>query len=350
MLFRDRDAPITTEGLILRTYGYDHPHDSCFCDVEYAPETLYTSEEPKALRDGRGIKYYKFYSDSGLRFIRDRFPQYQIPHRSLGRQLIGIRADQLGGIVKPDLKMKELMISQTDALSAEATDIIDAICDASDLRPEDFGVFGSLAHGFHNEKYSDLDLIIYGKRQLKELQSILSELYKEGVLINEFDSWTPAMPPMHWNFVNYSKSEYGWYQRRKLTYALIESEILRRPIKIEFEPVRRWEEIDNEFDKTLKIDELGRVEAVVEIQEDDESGFMPSIYPIKLKKIDKQVDPIDVTRITSYVEEFRLQVRKGERAVVRGNLERVESTNGEFYQIVLSYGTDYFDQVLKAIQ
>jgi len=49
------------------------------------------------------------------------------------------------------------------------------------------------------------------------------------------------------------------------------------------------------------------------------------------------------------VEEFRLQIEQGEAALVRGDLERVETTDAQFYQIVLSYGDDYFDQVLKAI-
>ncbi|TEU09830.1 hypothetical protein E3J20_05405, partial [Candidatus Bathyarchaeota archaeon] len=74
MRFRDRDAPITDDGLIFRTYGYDHPSDSCFCDLEYAPETLYRSDDPRAVRDGLPKKYYKFYFDGGLKFALNRDP------------------------------------------------------------------------------------------------------------------------------------------------------------------------------------------------------------------------------------------------------------------------------------
>ena len=350
MRFRDRDAPVTLEGLILRTYGYDHPRNSCFCDLEYAPETLYKAKDPKAIRDGGPMKYYKFYFDNGLRFVRDRLPQYQIFHKALGRQLVGVRADQLARIVRPDIKLKELMGVNDDILAEEAANVVYAICDASELKPEDFGVFGSLAHGFHNQRYSDLDLIIYGKRQLLELQLTLAELFEKGIFSNEFEKWTTAMPPIHWNFLRYSKEEYGWHQGRKLIYALKRSERLGRPLKIEFEPVRRWEEIDNEYDKNLKIEDLGRVEAVVEILADDNAGFMPSIYTVELKELDRKMGLDEVVRIVSYVEEFRLQVRRGEKAMVRGNLERVESTGGKFLQIVLSYGEDYFDQILKSMQ
>jgi hypothetical protein len=88
-----------------------------------------------------------------------------------------------------------------------------------------------------------------------------------------------------------------------------DAELLGREVKIEFEPVRRWDEITNEYDEALSIWELGRVEAVGEVVSGDEGGFMPSIYPV--------------------------------------GLEEVETRNGSFYQITLSYGRDYFDQVLK---
>ena len=44
-----------------------------------------------------------------------------------------------------------------------------------------------------------------------------------------------------------------------------DAELLGREVKIEFEPVRRWDEITNEYPETLSIRELGRVEAVGEV-------------------------------------------------------------------------------------
>ena len=88
-----------------------------------------------------------------------------------------------------------------------------------------------------------------------------------------------------------------------------DAELLGREVKIEFEPVRRWDDITNEYPETLRIRELWRVEAVGEVVSGDEGGFMPSIYPVRL--------------------------------------EEVETRNGSFHQITLSYGRDYFDQVLK---
>ena len=347
MKFRDRDSPVALNGLIFRTFGYDHPRDSCFCDLEYAPETLYTSRESKALREGLPKKHYKFYSDGGLKFALNQNPPFKLRHEALSRDMVGIRESEISRVVRPDERLAELMKGDGDPLQRTCVEIIDLITESSSLKSSDFGVFGSLAHGFHNPLFSDVDLIIYGVEELRELRTTLTELYKGDSLRNEFDGWTPLDPPAHWNFKHLSKEEYGRHQRRKGIYAVHDAELLGREVEIEFEPVRRWDEITNEYPEILSIRELGRVEAVGEVISGDEGGFMPSVYPVRLEEVEGNIDPGEIGRVVSYVEEFRLQVETGERFVVRGNLEEVETRKGSFYQITLSYGREYFDQVLK---
>jgi predicted nucleotidyltransferase len=347
MKFRDRDAPVTLNGLIFRTYGYDHPPDSCFCDLEYAPEEMYTSKDPRALRDGLPTKHYKFYFDGGLEFALNHDPPYQLRHKALSRDMVGVRELDLSRVVRPDERLQQLLNGDGDTLQRTCVEIIDLITESSSLKSSDFGVFGSLAHGFHNPRYSDVDLVIYGRRELRELRATLEELYESGILRNEFDGWTLLDPPAHWNFKHLSKEEYGHHQKKKGIYAVYDAERLGREVKIEFEPVRGWDEIANEYDETLSLEDLGRVEAAGEILSGDEGGFMPSVYMVRLKEIDGDIGPREVTRIVSYVEEFRLQAETGESFIVRGNLEKVETRNGSFHQITLSYGREYFDQVLK---
>ena len=349
MRFRDRDAPVTPEGLIFRTYGYDHPPDSCYCDLEYASESIYTTDNPKAIRTGF-TNYYKFYLDGGLKFAMEREPPYVLFHEPMGVEMVGVKAEQLSRVMRPDERLKKLLEEENDPLVETARDVLDLVLERSSLRLCDFGVFGSLAHGFHHPHYSDVDLIIYGVEQLKELRSTLVELYREGSMMNEFETWTPADPPQHWNFIEYEKTEYGGYQRRKLIYARFVSSKLGRKVNVEFEPVRRWDEIRNEYPITERIEQIGRVEAVGEVLSDDEGGFMPSVYPVELHEVSCDVDPGSISRVISYVKEYRLQLMEGEMAQIEGNLERVITEDGEFHQITLSYGPDYFGQVLKALK
>ncbi|MGQ9679817.1 MAG: nucleotidyltransferase domain-containing protein [Candidatus Bathyarchaeia archaeon] len=350
MRVRDRDAPVSKEGLIFRVYGYDHPEDACFCDLEYAPEEVYSSEISKSIRVLGERKFFKFYFDRGLKFVYDHFPEYQVWHSPLNQMLVGLKEGQITRVVRPDKRLEEILALKEDPLLKEVNLILERIFNISSLDSRDFGVFGSISHGFHNPKFSDIDLIIYGKRGLKELKEALKSLYREDLLSNEFDEWSVEMPPLHWNFTKYSKKEYGWHQRRKLVYAIKMSERLGRKIKIEFEPVRRWNEIRNEYDEILKIEKLGRVEATVNIISDEDSGFMPSIYIVEPLRIDSNIAIEDVERVISFMEEFRMQVKTGEKAYVCGRLERVETRKRCFNQITLSRGDGYFDQVIKLIK
>jgi len=347
MRFRDRDAPVTREGLIFRTYGYDHPEDACFCDLEYAPETVYRTDFPRAVRNGGSTKHYKFFFDGGLRFVKGRYPQYQLFNDALREPMVGVKSGQLARVVRPEKVLQELVNGEQDPLEAAVGEVVSTICDASALRIDDFGVFGSLAHGFYDPRYSDIDLIVYGMRELRELRATLEELYGEGAMRNEFDGWTADGTPHHWNFKHYAKEDYIRHQRRKLIYAVHDSNALGRTVKVEFEPVRKWEEIESEYASTERIEKLGRVEATVEVLSDEESGFMPSIYPVSLKRMSRDVNRRDFRRVVSFVEEFRLQIEAGETALVRGDLERVETREGQFHQIVLTYGPEYFDQFLR---
>jgi predicted nucleotidyltransferase len=347
MRLRDRDAPITAEGLIFRVYGYDHPPTAYFCDLEYAPETLYSSEDPRAVRVGPRGRFYKFYADGGLRFVEKRFPQYTVQHRAMRRPLVAVSEHQISEVHRPDERLTQILKEADDPLLEAVVEVLELVAEHSDLTPRDFGVFGSLLHGFHSAEHSDLDLIIYGIRELQELRKTLRGLYVEGPLRNEFEGWTPEMPPHHWRFRLYSKEEYGWYQRRKLIYAVYPSQNLGRVVKVEFEPVRRWSEIRNEYCEVESIKPLGMVEAVFHVLSDEAAGFIPSLYPIEVERISRGVDPRDVVRIVSYVEEFRLQLFEGERGYVRGMLEEVKDRSGTFYQITLSRCPDYYGQVLK---
>jgi predicted nucleotidyltransferase len=349
MIFRDRDAPITNDGLIFRVYGYDHPSGSCFCDLEYAPSSLYSVETMKALREGPKGRFYKFYLDGGLKFASAQKPPYRMFHQPLQRMMVGVKLSQMSRVMRPEIRLVELLKMSGDPLIEAMRGILGIVTDNSNLRTGDFGVFGSLAHGFHSVRYSDVDLIIYGKKKLVELSVTLQNLFDDGIMENEFDDWTLNDPPYHWNFTHYSKAEYGSYQRRKLIYARYLSKNLGRRVNVEFEPVRRLNEVKNEYSDIDEIVSLGRVEARGDVLNDEEGGFMPSIYPVQISEVTADVDRHSIRRVVSYVKEFRFQLKAGETALIRGNLERIVKKDEEFHQITLSYGPDYFDQILKAV-
>jgi len=347
-VLRDRDAPVTREGIILRVYGYDHPPGRYICDVEYAPETIYKSDIPKALRDGGQVKYYKFHEDEGLKFVFSRYPQYTLYYPPLKASLVAISEEQALEVRRPQNGLLKLL-NKGDVMSKASLEVLDLIQELSKLRLESFGVFGSLLHGFYRVDLSDLDFTIYGIDELMELRETLKSLYEAKTLINEFDL-VDSSKFMRWRFKNYNANEYIWHQRRKLIYGVLNSKSLKRSIKFEFEPVLKWDEVTNEYEDYLEVKTLGFIEAIVRVTDDRYAPFMPSKYSIEVIDLLKTPIKAEPIRIVSYVEEFRMQLFKDETGFVAGWLEEVQTSNKSFQQIVLTRRERYYDQVFKLIE
>ena len=347
---RDRDGITTKEGLIFRVFGYSHPPESFVCDAEYASSEIFKSNNPKAPRGSGRNAFYKFYEDEGWKFIQRRFPQYMIFHEMLGKKMAGVNHNDIFEVKKPDVVLRNLAgAAGNDDLLAAMQNLLNIVLESSDLHLEDFGVFGSLLHGFHHPKHSDIDLIIYGERSLVKLHETLGEFYKSGFsrLTNEFGT-DQTIRGKDWRFKNLSPDEYLWHQRRKLIYALFEDSKSGRTIKTEFEPVKDWKEIDNEYDSKTRIVPRGWTRMLAKVTEDSDAPFIPSIYNIEpLEILEGQREASEAKRVFSYVEEFRMQAKKGETVDVRGNLEEVMTPSGNFLQVTLTYCPRYYEQVLK---
>jgi len=347
---RDRDAIVTKEGLIFRVFGYSHPPNAYICDVEYAPAIIFKSTDPKAFRNKGQKVFCKFYGDEGWNFIQSRVPQYMILHEMLGRKVVGVNYSNILKVQKPEVKFEKLVNTEPkDSLITAMRDLLEVITERSGLSVEDFGVFGSLLHGFHNPKFSDIDLIIYGRRNTSKLCETLQELYEtdSSPLRNEFET-DHTIRKKNWRFQNLSPLEYLQHQQRKLIYGLFNDQKSGRIMKTELEPVKNWREISNEYDPETRILQKGWTRMLACVTGDNDAPFIPSIYEIEpLSVLQGAKEALEVKRIVSYMEEFRMQALRDETVYVEGNLEEVTTPKGSFYQIALTYCPRYYEQVLK---
>ena len=347
---RDRDAIITKENLIFRVFGYSHPSNAYVCDAEYAPPAIFKSTDPRALRSNGQQVFYKFYEDKGWKFVQNSFPQYMIFHEMLRRKVVGVDHTQAAAVRKPNRKLADLVEKEPkDELIAALQKALQFTIEHSGLSVNDFGVFGSILHGFHHPKFSDLDFTVYGRRKISKLREGLLELYrdKSSLLRNEFETEEPVKGK-NWKYQNYSPKEYLWHQRRKLIYALFKDEKSGRVIKTEFEPVKDYDEISNEYDSKTKIVQKGWTKMFARVVEDKDAPFIPSVYRIEpLEILNGQKSTDKVKCIVSYMEEFRMQAWTDEVIYVEGNLEEVTTSEESFHQIALTYCPRYYEQVLK---
>jgi predicted nucleotidyltransferase len=356
---RDRDDIITEEGIIFRVLGYQHPQNGWITEPIYAPKSIFSSKNPRSPRGFPETTHYKFYEDEGMTWVWKNYPFYRVYNKPLQTELIGVKNNQIVKLAKTNDGLKELIEEQKpgDLLAQKTIEILEFIIDESGLKIDDFGIFGSLMHGFHHPDYSDIDFVIYGREGLSKLLYALNEIYEYPevgniVLRNEFDEFYKTyIGQKNWCFTKMSLDEYIFHERRKLIWASYkDSSKMNREIKIEFEPIKDFSEIKDEYSITKRITSLGWIVVEGEIIEDKDAYFMPSIYDIEVKKtIEGKLPGNELERILSFVDEFRGQARVGDRVMVAGNLEKVEMTSKEFHQITLTYSDRYFDQVIKII-
>jgi predicted nucleotidyltransferase len=351
-MLRDRDAVISREGLIFRVFGYSHPQNAFICDAEYASASIFTSNDPRALRNGGNQLFYKFYNDEGWKFVSTKFPQYTIFHEMLGQRVVGIKQGNIAEVRKPEERLRVLIEADAkDALQDATQRVLNIALHGSSLPMANFGVFGSMLHGFHHPKFSDIDLIVYGRKENAKIRETLQTLYTDmhSGFKNEFET-DEAMKGKHWRFKNYSVKELIWHQKRKLIYGLFNDAKSGRTIKTEFEPVKAWSEITSEYDSKVRILRKGWVKINARVTADDDAPFIPSVYGITpLTVLSGSRDALEAKRVISYIEEFRLQAQKDETICVEGNLEEVITPNGNFHQIALTYCPRYYEQVMKVI-
>jgi len=354
---RDRDDIITKEGIIFRVMGYQHPPEGWICEPLYAPKSIFSSDNPRATRGFPEISYYKFYENEGMTWVWKNYPFYRVYNKPLQTELIGVKNNQVATLRKTNDGLKELIKEQKpgDFLAQKTLEILELLLDESGLQVDDFGIFGSLLHGFHHPDHSDIDFVVYGRKSLSRLLSVLDDLYQRQsgniVLRNEFDGFHQTyIDQKNWRFTRMSIDEYIFHERRKLIWGSYTDFSTNREIKIEFEPVRTYDEIEDEYSNTEKITSEGWVVVEGEIIDAKDAYFIPSVYGLNLEKIiEGKIPGKEIKRVISFVEEFRGQARIGDRVLVSGILEKVEMKSSEFYQIALTYCDKYFDQVIRLI-
>jgi predicted nucleotidyltransferase len=346
---RDRDSILTKEGLLFRVFGYSHPPNAYICDAEYASAAIFISKDPRAPRTGCNQLFYKFYNDEGMKLVFKKFPQYTVFHEMLGQKVVGVNPDG-AEVRKPEKRLPELMATEPKDKLVDATQrVLNTMLQQSGLSMADFGVFGSMLHGFHHPDFSDIDLVVYGRKENAAMREVLEALYADVAsgFRNEFDS-ADVMQGKQWRYKNLTVKEFLWHQRRKQIYGLFNDAKSGRVIKAEFEPVKAWSEITSEYDSEARIVQKGWVKLKAHVTDDTDAPFIPSIYAIEPREVlSGPKKAMEAVRVFSYMEEFRLQAQKDETIIIEGNLEEVVTPKCNFHQVTLTYCPRYYEQVLK---
>jgi hypothetical protein len=323
----DGDTFVTRENFVFYVFGYEHPKDRVLSFLKYIPSKLKPHFPLRFLRQSwrlgsvelaRPEKLYTAQNFQGLlETFRNNFPQHVYFCPFLGKEVISVPLRYIKRVYVPrECLQKLLEKKRKDHLQKLALELISLLSTESGVPLEDFGIHGSVALNMHTTK-SDVDLVVYGSKNFRNLEKAVDKLVEEGTLKYVFTQK-----------LNRARKHRGRYKDKIFVYNAVRNvgEIALKYGDHKYFPVKP-------------------VKFSCEVVDDAEAMFRPAIYKVTdyqpLDSTSKLMEDEVPTRVVSMIGYYRNVARLGERIRVSGTLERVENveTGETNYQVVVGTGT-----------
>jgi predicted nucleotidyltransferase len=324
---RDGDTFVTKEGFVFYVFGYEHPKNRVLSFLKYIPSQLKPHFPIRFLKHkwklgnihlARPEKLYTAQNyQKFLETFRSTFPQYIYfcPYRL--KEVISVPLEHIEKVYVPKECLQRLFKKKRkDRLQKLALELITLLSIESKVPLEDFGIHGSIALNMHTAK-SDIDLVVYGSKNFRNLEKAIDKLVEEDTLKYVFTKK-----------LDRARKHRGRYKDKLFVY----------------NAVRNIGEINVQYGNHKYVP-IRDVTFSCEVVNDNEAMFRPAIYQVKnyqpLDPASKLREDKVPTRVVSMIGYYRNVARRGEKIKVSGTLERVENveTGETTYQVVVGTGT-----------
>ena len=252
-----------------------------------------------------------------LETFRNNFPNYVYSCPFRGKEVISAPLNSIKKVYIPKECLHFLTkLKRKDSLQKMTLKFINLLSSESDIAVEAFGVHGSIALDMHTLK-SDIDIVVYGSRNFRTLETAISRLVEAGTLNYVFN-----------NRLDAARRYKGRYLNTIFMY----------------NAVRKPEEVNSKYG-TFKYSPLTHIKFHCTIKDDTEAMFRPAIYKIKDYKPADQVSALPKDEIpeliVSMIGCYRNIAKQEGKIRVSGMLERVENleTGEVFHQVIVGTGT-----------
>ncbi len=319
----DGDAYVCVENFVFSVFGYEHPESRIVSFLKYIPLEYREQFPLKFLRRTwkfRGVELLrarKLYTAGNYKILlasfREHFPSYVHFCPNKGKEIISIPRVSVKEVFSPrDCLSFILKLKAKDNLQKGASDLVGVLSDASGIPPEDFGLHGSLAMDMHTAE-SDIDLVVYGAENFRNLERTVSKLVQEG--------------------------ELNYLIKNRLDAARLNRAYYLNTVFM-YNAVRKADEIRSNYG-TNRYYPLHSIKFRCKVSCDDETMFRPAVYKIEEFR---QISPSSALSeketpqcVVSMIGCYRNIARKGSEIEVSGMLERVDnaSTDTVTHQVVV---------------
>jgi predicted nucleotidyltransferase len=321
---REGDFIETNENLIFDVKGLLHPPDRVFAYVRYI-------EDPNGDRERNGRKYKKIYSlNERNSFLQKKFPQYLYFDPYFNRIMESVPLENISKHYKPKERLKDIYqrFPSINEIEKESLELVLFIMENANISLSNIGISGSILINLYN-KFSDIDLVIYGKENCFKVYNTLNENIGKNNLIKKYSiEDLKKLYDFRVKDTNISFEDFLKVEERKV----FQGKFKNRDYFIRF--IKEFEEINEKYgDKTFT--PMGYTYLKAKIIDDSDSIFTPCCYIIDEVKYMDNSNYKPLKQIISYRGRFCEQAKIGEEIIAQGRIEKVSLKNEEYYQLVI---------------
>ena len=331
ILAREGDIVQSVDDVFFDVKGLVHPPDRIVAFIRFFPDV-------SGERQIGETRYRKVYSlDERFRLLRERFPQYVYYDPVFDETLCGVPTSQVKKVHHPvegleALRKKDVL----DSLESKALEFAELLKENAGIPWQSVGISGSLLIGLHRAS-SDIDLVVYGCKNgrgvymsLKTLLADKRAPVKAYSLEDLKALYRFRSKDTRVDFEAFVRTE-----KRKI----LQGKFRKTDYYIRF--VKDWNETDAQYGN-VRYKKVGYAKIKAKITDDSGALFTPCTYEISQVKTLEGISVEPLLEIVSFRGRFCEQARKDETVTAKGKIEKVVTSETEYFRMLLGGTPDSY--------
>jgi len=348
MHFYESSIITTKDGLHCQVYGNEHPIDRILVKPKYIPTNKIICDDLNyRFISGKKMNRLNLWTDKkALKEYLVKFKEaytnyvFKSQFHDKERLFFGIPIDNIERVYFPRTGLSELMSMPKDSLDDHLKTVYDFVqfLLKGDLRIKDLGLTYSTLMGHYVSKISDINIVVYGKKNFWKLMRHLEVAEHPLLKWKEKEQWMKFYNKRN-RFKIFDPDQFLIDMQRKKSEGYFNDTLfVIFAVEKEEETWFKWGE--------EKYESLGLVEVQGIVTDNFSSVVRPGFYGIKDSKIinNEKID-VDVKKIVFYSRDYCMLAYPGEKINACGLLEKVIPKTGEsYYRVVVGYFDAYVDE------
>ena len=313
----DRDFFQTIDGMFFCVTGYLHPPDRYTAYLKYSPDPKGKWKQGK-IAYRRELPYYHVRNVSKtLDFLEAQYPDYVTYCPVRGIRFSMVPKHCVDRYYSPRLCLSRILADPRDPLEKEVHGLVGEIAGCSGVRPDDFGITGSILIGLHNQNWSDIDLLVYGRKNSGGVRRVLAVGDSDKIRKADAEQRKQWCQRVSERFSLTFEEAWG-FSARRWNYGFFQNRYFS------IHPARTDAEITEGYgDHKYRSIGISRIRAVVHSA--DDAMFLPATYGVhQVQVLEGSPEGAQVREIVSYEGLFCDVIDAGQEIEAAGKIETVD--------------------------